>query len=172
MVPLEVPRQEPNVGFWTLAVTTLLQGAEYWADTACDRGVSGQKGHSEHMAKLAEAGMKPIRVDEQEEYIFGDGASVVSVCSYVYPVITNGKYRGKLRQAMVDVPCPRLLSKAVLKQWACNLKFGDEVIELEKFGHSVPFKRSTPVIDLAEYKTPPLLFDKAKAGVPLEFWTD
>ena len=109
-------------------------------------------------------------MEESEAYIFGDGENVNSKCAYVYPVITNGVYRGKLRQGYVDVPCPRLLSRAVMEQWHCDLCFGIKQTKLNKFGHSVPFKHSTPVINLADYQTKPELFDKVKAGVPREFW--
>lgn len=129
MMPLRQPTNEVS-DFWTLAVSDLLCGAEYWADAACDRGVSGRQGHREHQEKLAKDGLKPIRVDESEKFIFGDGVDVPSICSYVYPVITQGVYRGKLRQAMVEVPCPRLLSKQVLPLWSCNPCFGKKVIDM------------------------------------------
>ena len=75
---------------------------------------------------LAVYGLKPRKEEVVEKFIFGDGETKTSKFRYVYPVGLGGQYCGKLGQACIDVPCPLLLSRAVMKNWKVNLDFDNE----------------------------------------------
>ena len=89
----------------------------------------------------------------------------------MYPVALGGKFVGGLSQAKVGVPCPLLLSRAVLQAWGCNLNFKKRETYVSQFDHTEPFNDKTPVLDLAAFG-PEENFDRKKAGIPEKFWSD
>ena len=118
---------------------------------------------------LAVYGLKPVKEEVAEKFIFGDGETKTSKFRYVYPVGLGGKYCGKLGQACIDVPCPLLLSHAVMKNWKVQLDFDNQRTEVKKFNHSVPFNSGVPTVDLCDFG-PLDKFDLKKSGIPKEFW--
>ena len=113
-------RASARMKYWTLAIAKSLPKLEFWCDSACDRGVSGPGAHRGMREVLAVYGLKPVKEEVAEKFIFGDGETKTSKFRYVYPVGLGGKYCGKLGQACIDVPCPLLLSHAVMKNWKVN----------------------------------------------------
>ena len=148
-----------------------LPKSEFRCDSACDRGVSGPAAHRGMREVLAVYGLKPIKEEVSEKFIFGDGETKVSKFRYVYPVVLGGKYCGKLGQACIDVPCPLLLSHPVMKNWKVHLDFENKRAMVQKFNHSVPFNSGVPTVDLCDYG-PLDKFDLKKSGIPPEFWID
>ena len=140
---------------------------ELWADSGCVKGVAGKKNHALMQKKLATYGLKAIKVDKQDEFQFGDGEGATSDCAYVYPCVLNGNYVGQLTQAQVDVPCPSLFSKAMLKHWNCDLRFGDQVTKINRYNKEIPFRKGTPYVDIFEFG-PVETFDRNK--IPREHW--
>ena len=156
-----------------LVSTRRLGKTEFWADSACDRGVSGPEAHKEYQEVLANKyGLKPIREEVRENFVFGDGETTTSLYRNVYPVALGGNFVGELRQAYGEVPCPLLLSKSVMTAWKCKLDFGKSETDVAQFNHTEPFNDGkTPVLDLAQFGSADT-FDREKSGVPKKFWID
>ena len=138
----------------------MLRSGEMMADSGCERGVCGPKGHQEMREFLRKIGLKPVKVDKQEEFQFGDGEVVMSDCAFLYPCFLQNKYVGYVRIARVSVPCPPLFSKEMLKEWKCNLRFHDQALDITRFGVTVPFRQGSPVINILDIDRQPVGVDR------------
>jgi hypothetical protein len=113
---------------------------DMWADSGCVRGVGGNKEHAKYRQFLAENfHLKPIEAPCSDHFQFGDGVVKQAVKKYYYPVFLKNIFRGALDQARVDVDCPQLLSKGIMKKWSVDLCFGPGETRIHKFKVNVPF---------------------------------
>ena len=119
-----------------------------WADSGCVRGVGGKREHMKYRQHLARLNLKPIKASCKEQFQFGDGNVSEAICKYFYPVFLQQKYRGALDQAEVEVDCPQLLSKMVMKTWDVDLCFGKSLVKVHKFGVTLPFKNELSVVNI------------------------
>ena len=71
---------------------------------------------------------------------------------YYYPVFVKGEFRGVLDQASVEVKCPQLLSKKVMKNWDVDLCFGKSKMKINKFGVNLPFSETgVPLVNIFDF---------------------
>ena len=120
-------------------------------DSGCERGVSGPDGHRTLTNELAKFGLKPIKVDKKEEFQFGDGNMVTSDCAFLYPCFLKGNFVGHMSLARVSVPCPPLFSKNMLKEWCCDLNFGEQSTNITRFGVKGPFRQGSPIVNVLDF---------------------
>jgi hypothetical protein len=125
---------------------------DLWADSGCVRGVGGKDGHRANRKLLAEYGLKPIQVQCWEQFQFGNGEIVPSTTKYFYPTFITGIFRGALDQAEVDVACPQLMSKQMMKTWNMDLCFGSSTTKIKKFGVELPFsEKEVPIVNIFDF---------------------
>ncbi len=117
-----------------------LTTGKLWSDTGCMKPVAHREVHKLQIAELKKYGLKPVLVRKTDEFQFGDGEITVSTFWYIYPVIFQNIYRGHMFQASVDVPCPSLLALPVMKQWDLDICAGKGIIQIHKFGVTIPFE--------------------------------
>ena len=55
-------------------------------------------------------------------------------------------------QASVDVPCPSLLALPVMKQLDLDICAGKGVIQIHRFGVTIPFEDGLPYVDIFDAK--------------------
>jgi len=122
---------------------------QMWFDTGCRRSVCGPEGHREMQRELERFGLKPIRHDKVEEFVFGDGETCRSAYSYEYPVFMSGNWVGNIDIAMVPVPCPPLFSLGMAKQWKCRTDHENDTIHIGVFNHTINFT-DTPYVNIFE----------------------
>jgi hypothetical protein len=122
---------------------------QMWFDTGCRRSVCGPEGHREMQRELERYGLKPIRHDKTEEFVFGDGETCRSSYSYEYPVFMSGHWVGNIDIAMVPVPCPPLFSLGMAKQWKCRTDHENDTIHIGVFNHTINFT-DTPYVNIFE----------------------
>ena len=135
-----------------------------WYDTGCRRCVAGPDEHKKMTAYLFEYGYQPVKIDINEEFIFGDGEVSRARVAWLYPVFLDGVCVGAIDIAEVTVPCPCLFSLAMAKKWQIITNHVKQRIHLGLFKHDIPFVDGVPYIDV---------FDKIeackKAKVPQQF---
>ena len=125
---------------------------ELWADSGCVRGVGGHVEHVKYRDYLSRVHLRPVKAPCSELFQFGDGVTKAATCKYFYPVFIKGQYRGALDQASVDVACPQLLSKMVMKIWDVDLRFGRGIMHIGKFDVDIPFGiKDTPVCNIFDF---------------------
>ena len=139
-----------------------------WFDTGCRRCVSGPEDHSLMESYLRKFNLKPMIVNKQEEFIFGDGEVKQSDCALAYPSFLDGKFSGAVDIARVQVPCPGLFSLKMAKKWECKTDHAGEKVEVLKFNKEFPFVGGTPVVDILDFDENNLDL----SGVPEEFFID
>jgi len=132
--------------------SSTMKVGDLWADSGCVRGVGGKDGHRENRKLLAEYGLKPIQVQCWEQFQFGNGDIVPSTTKYFYPTFITGIFRGALDQAEVDVACPQLMSKQMMKTWNMDLCFGSSTTKIKKFGVELPFsEKEVPIVNIFDF---------------------
>ena len=114
-------------------------------------------------------GSRPQAQHRIENFTLGGGDSKDSICNYIYPVGLGGTYVGNKNIANVPCQCPMLFSRRVGKNWDIDIQLGKERIRVNKFNHEVPFEDDIPVIDICDFGDP-AHFDRAKSGIPEEYW--
>jgi hypothetical protein len=129
-----------------------LKPGKLWSDTGCMKPVAHREVHKLQIAELKKYGLKPVLFRKTDEFQFGDGEITVSKFGYVYPVIFQNIYRGLMFQASVDVPCPSLLALPVMKQWDLDICTGKGVIQINRFGVTIPFEGGLPYVDIFDAK--------------------
>ena len=96
-------------------------------------------------------GLKTLQAPCAESFQFGDGNVEYAKKKIFYPVFIEGKYRGVLDQAEVNVDCPQLLSKMVMRKWDVDLCFGKSQTRINKFGVNLPFNnKSVPIVNILD----------------------
>ena len=78
-------------------------------DNGCKRNVGGSEWHKSVREMLKKQGLRPIRVDIQEEFLFGSDRVDTSICAWQYPVGIHGS-TGVINVAEISSNCPGLLS--------------------------------------------------------------
>ena len=139
---------------------------QMWFDTGCRRCVSGPDDHDLFQKKLLKIGIVPLKINKQEEFIFGDAKTAVSDCAFVYPTFLNGKFASVIDMARVPVPCPALFSLQMAKQWHCITDHCLEEVVVQKHGRRFPFHKGTPYLNVLDYT----LENLDLTGVPKEFF--
>ena len=81
---------------------------------------------------------------------FGNGHVEESTKKHFYPMFIKGKYCGRLDQAEVNLDCPMLLSKKVMKHWKTSIDFDSRSMKLKKLGLEVPFKNDVPIVNILD----------------------
>ena len=102
-----------------LVCKTERQPGQMWFDTGCRRCVSGPEDHQKMQDKLASIGLQPLRINKQEEFVFGNAKTSTSDCSFLYPAFLKGRFVGLIDIARVPVQCPALFSLKMAKKWGC-----------------------------------------------------
>ncbi len=118
------------------------------SDTGCMKPVAHREVHKLQIAELKGYGVALVLVRKTDEFQFGDGEITVSKFGYIYPVIFQNIYRGHMFQASVDVPCPSLLALPVMNQWGLDICAGKGVIQIHKFGVTIPFEDGLPYVNI------------------------
>jgi hypothetical protein len=140
---------------------------EGWADTGCRRSVGGEQVHAEWQAHLHTLGLKPLKVDTQEEFIFGNNATEWSDCSFRYPIIIDSKMKGTIDIARIPKPCPVLISTDVLREWGGVMDLEKQITTLRKLGSIQPFKEGIPFINIFC-----VIQELDWNTIPQEYWVD
>ena len=138
-----------------------------WFDTGCRRCVCGPDDHKRMRDKLRNYGLRPMKTSLQEEFIFGDGETHSSVCSWKYPVFLDNNFCGTIDIAEVEVPCPPLFSLGMAKAWECTTKHSADksYIHIGKHHKNIYFT-DTPYIDIMDIQD--LSQSKDKENIPAE----
>jgi hypothetical protein len=139
------------------------------ADTGCNRCVAGRPSHKAMVKYLAKYGLKPVKYNKVEEFIFGNDQTEKSDAAFVYPCVFEGNFACGVDIARIDPDCPALASKALLKKWEADISFKNNTMTLEKYNHTVPFTSNVPLVDILDLG-PPEAFDRTK--VPKCFWLE
>ena len=139
---------------------------QLWFDTGCRRCVAGPEDHLKIRAELAKIGLKPMVINKQEEFIFGDAKTATSDLAFVYPSFQNGKFSGVMDMARVPVPCPGLFSLDLAKLWECITDHANEQLVVQKYKRVWPFEHGTPYLNMLDF-TPETL---DLTGVPSDFF--
>ena len=79
-------------------------------DNGCQRNVAGARWHRETRKRLRETGLAPVKIDQTEDFQFGDDRIDTSVCAWEYPIGIRGN-NGSLNIAEVSSNCPGLMSQ-------------------------------------------------------------
>jgi hypothetical protein len=135
-----------------------------WFDTGCKRCVSGPDDHEKMTAHLAKYGLKPIRIDKQEDFIFGDGKTDTSKCAWSYPSFLDGRFVGAVDMAECTVPCPPLFSLKMAATWKCVTNHADKYMYIGAFDVKIPFRNGTPYLDIFDWGNVPNM-----SSVPEEY---
>ena len=139
-----------------------------WFDTGCRRCVSGPQDHEKMTKALALVGLKPLKVEKREQFIFGDAKTAESDCAFAYPAFQNNLFAGLIDIARVPVPCPGLFSLKMAKRWHCQTDHKAEQVIVKKYDRIWPFQNGTPVINVLDYDPDHIDF----TDVPPEFFID
>ena len=142
---------------------------QLWFDTGCRRCVGGPEVHFRIQTALSKVGLLPMRIDKQEEFIFGDAKTSTSDCAFLYPSFLNGRFSGLVDMARVPVPCPGLFSLKQAKKWQCVTDHAKEQLIVKRHGRTFDFEKSTPYIDILDFE-PDQKLDFS--DLPLEFFMD
>eukprot|EP00971_Amphidinium_carterae_P340187 6478394-Amphidinium_carterae.1 len=136
-------------------------------DTGCRKSVAGQAWHVQMSTCLQRHGLKAILVDQHDHFTFGNGKSVVSTCSWKYPLKMCGCIIPVVI-AEVSCPCPPLLSHELMKELGVVLHLGQQTIDVESLGVSgFPLLHSAsghPMLHVCEYVPDDV--------IPVEFLVD
>ena len=91
---------------WTNAAVK--RAGDMYQDSGCFRNVGGPDVPEQMHEFLKPYGIVPVRIDKQEEFIFGNNQVEMSDCSFEYPVFLNQRLVGSIDIARIPVPCPAL----------------------------------------------------------------
>ena len=121
-----------------------------YEDSGCNRCVAGKEVHKKWHKYLANVGLKPIKLEKQEEFIFGNGQIEMSDCAFSYPIFLGGEFKGSIDIARINADCPALFSKKMMREWKISLDFEKQCTLIKEFDISSPFHGSVPVIDVLD----------------------
>ena len=138
-------------------------------DSGCFRCVAGKRTHAKMRDYLRRYGLKPLEINRVEEFVFGNCDTELSDKNFMYPVFLNGVLCDVIDFARITPECPPLVSKGKMKAWDVDLSFGKQKTIVNKFGHSAPYIKDSPFLDLLNLG-PPEDFDRNQ--VPKAFWLD
>ena len=152
----------------TLLVKQSQKPGLLWFDTGCKRCVSGPEAHRLIQQKLATIGLKPLKINVSEDFIFGDGKVDTSDCAFMYPSFLGNKFTGGVDMARCSVPCPPLFSLKLAKRWNCSTHHGRQELTVGKFDKTFPFVNGVPYVDILDFD--PGTVDLSE--VPSDFFID
>ena len=141
---LETPNAEglPEVTNAVLLAETVQQGYLI-LDNGCKRCVGGPTFHKHLRSLLKKRGLKPVRIDKQEKFKFGDSRIERSVCAWRYPTGIK-RHHGELDIAEVQCPCPGLMSDEAMHDLDVSLHTGTRTYDIGRYGISgEPMNRAT-----------------------------
>ena len=101
-------------------------------DVGCKRNVAGSKWHHDMQEMLRTKGLCPIRVDQQEEFVFGSDRVDKSLCAWKYPVGLHGR-TGVVNIAEIESNCPGLLSDVTMGQLDISINTGPRTYHVGAF---------------------------------------
>ena len=124
-------------------------------DSGCKRSVAGPAWHAAMESACAKAGLKPIYKHINETFLFGDGDEVQATTAVEYPV---GIYElhGSLDVALVDRPCPGLMSRKAMGELGCVMDFEQDTLKVKAHDglKTMPINNSAtghPVVRLTDF---------------------
>ena len=151
---VEPPMEKHHVGSelgQSLVLWTQTQDAkagEMYEDSGCNRCVAGHDVHETWQKYLSQRGLRAERLEKQEEFVFGNGKTEMSDCSFNYPVFIKGKLVGSIDIARIQADCPALFSKRMMKEWKMTLDFDKQETVIKSLDCVFPFKNTIPVLDI------------------------
>ena len=98
-------------------------------DNGCMRNVGGAMWHRDMQAMLKTKGLQPIRLDLQEEFLFGSDRVDMSKCAWLYPVGIHGR-TGVINIAEIESNCPGLLSNSTMGQLDVSINTGRQTYHI------------------------------------------
>ena len=102
-------------------------------DTGCRRNVAGSAWHADMRAYLKTVGLRPLRIDKQEDFVFGSDRVDTSICCWLYPVGIHG-HTGVLNIAEIDSNCPGLLSADTMSSLDVSVHMKPGTYDVGVFG--------------------------------------
>ena len=102
-------------------------------DNGCKRNVAGSQWHKSVQEMLARHGLKGVRHNVQEEFLFGSDRVDLSKCAWEYPVGIHGNTT-VLNIAEIDSNCPGLMSDATMANLDVSLHVKRQTYDLGVFG--------------------------------------
>ena len=81
---------------------------------------------------LRSKGLQPIRLDLQEEFLFGSDRVDMSKCAWLYPVGIHGR-TGVINVAEIESNCPGLLSNSTMGQLDISINTGPRTYHIGAF---------------------------------------
>ena len=130
------------------------KAGEMYQDSGCNRCIAGEQIHERWQKYLLQYGIRPIRVEKQEEFVFGNNEVEMSTCAWTYPVFLEGRAVGVIDIASVKVPCPALWSKRMMNEWKIILDFEKKQTYTKKHDMYIPFKDDIPIIQIFQLPDP------------------
>ena len=91
-----------------------------------------------------------MKLEKQEEFVFGNGQVEMSDCAYSYPIFLGGEFKGSMDIARINADCPALFSKKMMIEWKISLDFEKKCTLIKEFDITSPFHGTVPVIDVLD----------------------
>ena len=129
------------------------QAGDLYQDTGCNRCVGGPTFHKHMQVYLAMRGLKVLRVDKREEFVFGNTDSEMSYCAFTYPCFLGGEFVASVDIARIPPDCPGLYSNRMMKEWQHVLYCGKQTTYIGKFKKSYPFKHGISMFNILQTPT-------------------
>ena len=116
--------------------------------------MAGREWHEDTQKQLAAQGLQAVRRPLNQKIRFGDGRIVDSDAAYMYPVGLGGA-DGALDVALVDRPCPALLSNKAMRGLGIWMDFGTDTMGVRSAGiKDAPMRQAAsrpPLMSLTDY---------------------
>ena len=104
----------------------------------------GSKWHESMRAKLRSIGLKPVRIDTQEDFLFGSDRVDTSLCAWLYPVGIHG-HTGAVNVAEIESNCPGLMSSDTMSCLDITIHTRPKTYDIGEMGvydYKYPFSNS------------------------------
>ena len=136
-------------------------------DSGSKRSVAGPAWHDAMAEACRQASLRLVYKRVDEKFLFGDGDEVRATRSVEYLVGIYGLH-GCLDVAMVDRPCPGLMSRRAMSELGCVIDFSKDTMQFRAHGNlrNVPIMNSGtghPVVRTADYG------DDVQKSFPVKF---
>ena len=118
------------------------EGVGVILDNGCKRNVGGSQWHRAMQAMQRGYGLKGIKVDVQEEFLFGSDCVDVSLRAWIYPVGVHGGL-GTINIAEIESNCPGLMCEDTMSDLDVHLHTRDKTYDIGSMGvKDYKFERS------------------------------